>query len=209
MEMTDFVIETEEDWPAHPHRRQLLALDEAARCAICCEFFDTPMALPCGHSFCSHCIRGNFRVQEQQGSPKCPHCRAACDARDLRANPALKDLVLKFLAAGPPKDSKAHFLDCPVCGKQIHHTLVNMHLDECLSGGGAAAAASTKPSKPARGSGKPAPNGISAGPAATTAARQGSGPNMAPHPAGAGEVHEVEPLQNKQRQGGHAPGAAK
>lgn len=37
-------------------------------------------------------------VQERQGSPKCPHCRAACDARDLRANPALKDLVSKLLA---------------------------------------------------------------------------------------------------------------
>ncbi|KAK9867963.1 hypothetical protein WJX84_007740, partial [Apatococcus fuscideae] len=56
------------------------------------------MVLPCGHTFCSHCIRGNLRHQEQQGSPKCPQCRASCDARDLRTNPTLKDLVSKLLA---------------------------------------------------------------------------------------------------------------
>ena len=67
---------------------------------------------------------------------------------------------------------------------QIHHTLVNMHLDECLSEGGSAPSVSTKPSKPVRGPSKLAPNGVTTGDAATTPARQGSGPRASQHPAG-------------------------
>lgn len=67
---------------------------------------------------------------------------------------------------------------------QIHHTLVNMHLDECLSGGGSAPSVSTKPSKAVRGPAKVSANPVTTNGAGKTPARQGSGPRASHHPAG-------------------------
>lgn len=46
---------------------------------------------------CSGCIRNNLEFQERKGPAKCPACREKCDARDLRPNHALKDLVQGYL----------------------------------------------------------------------------------------------------------------
>lgn len=43
-------MELEVDWPEGPHRAQLDALDDLARCPICHDFFNVPLSLGCGHA---------------------------------------------------------------------------------------------------------------------------------------------------------------
>lgn len=84
-----------EDLPAF-----LRALDRAARCSICNGLYQAPLLLrSCGHTFCSGCIRGSLDYQERSGQPACPSCRQRCDARDLIANAALRDMVEEYAAA--------------------------------------------------------------------------------------------------------------
>ncbi|KAL0042822.1 hypothetical protein WJX79_000884 [Trebouxia sp. C0005] len=101
--MTDREANAELTWPdscsaVHPQ------LDSTASCSICNDFYDTPLVLPCGHSFCSNCIRSY--ISHQQGQARCPQCRAVCDERDLRPNTALRDLASQdkqgLNNAGPP-----------------------------------------------------------------------------------------------------------
>ncbi|KAL4516507.1 hypothetical protein Ndes2526B_g05104 [Nannochloris sp. 'desiccata'] len=78
----------------------LRLLDAAARCTICYSIFDAPLSLRgCGHSFCAACIRQNLGFQEKMGDPRCPSCRAPCDARDLQPNVSLRELADKYNAA--------------------------------------------------------------------------------------------------------------
>lgn len=133
-------MELEADWPEGPHKAQLDALDDLARCPICHDFVSVPLTLGCGHAcktlcvcpediasrchdfchcpcrpcvafkekdnffpavyaVCSGCIRTNLEFQERKGQAKCPACREKCDARDLRPNHALKDLVKGYADA--------------------------------------------------------------------------------------------------------------
>ena len=43
-------MELEADWPEGPHKAQLDALDDLARCPICHDFFCVPLMLSCGHA---------------------------------------------------------------------------------------------------------------------------------------------------------------
>ena len=43
-------MELEADWPEGPHKAQLDALDDVARCPICHDFFNVPLTLGCGHA---------------------------------------------------------------------------------------------------------------------------------------------------------------
>jgi E3 ubiquitin-protein ligase RAD18 len=47
------------DFPGQP--ASLRDLDSAVRCTICANFFDAPVSLPCGHSFCSMVRRQVYR----------------------------------------------------------------------------------------------------------------------------------------------------
>ncbi|KAF6252431.1 hypothetical protein COO60DRAFT_1628548 [Scenedesmus sp. NREL 46B-D3] len=72
-----------EEWPSDP--AQLRQLDRSLRCQICGDIYTGPVALVCGHSFCSRCIRDSFNVRIQEGqAPVCPSCRTGCDQADLR-----------------------------------------------------------------------------------------------------------------------------
>lgn len=52
------------------------------------------------HAVCSACIRQNLEFQERSnGQPGCPTCRRPCDARDLGANVALRELSGAYRAA--------------------------------------------------------------------------------------------------------------
>eukprot|EP00884_Botryococcus_braunii_P010169 jgi/Botrbrau1/19153/Bobra.0077s0065.1 len=91
-------LSQEEDWPREVERRsELKSLDDAARCSICHDIFQVPLSLPCGHSFCSGCIRGNFEFQERTDRPKCPQCRKPATAQDLRPNIALGGFSSQYL----------------------------------------------------------------------------------------------------------------
>ncbi|KAF7305186.1 DNA repair protein [Mycena kentingensis (nom. inval.)] len=71
-------------------------LDSAARCPICSEFFDGPVSLACGHSFCSLCVRGTMAATSQS---TCPRCRAPTTEGQLRPNPVLEEMVGVWQAA--------------------------------------------------------------------------------------------------------------
>ena len=50
-------IDGEWEWGHDDVGKKICALEETLRCAICSELFRNPHSLPCGHSFCSECIR--------------------------------------------------------------------------------------------------------------------------------------------------------
>ena len=56
---------------------------EALRCPICWDQLIGPVATPCGHTFCSQCIRSALNVKKE-----CPVCRVAISShRALRDAP--------------------------------------------------------------------------------------------------------------------------
>lgn len=79
------------------------------RCTICKEFYVHPTTLlPCGHSFCSECIRTFLARQRanklKQDGCSCPVCRAPVDkdpSKSLVHNPTLVALGNAFASARP------------------------------------------------------------------------------------------------------------
>lgn len=47
-------------------------------CSICSEYFVQATTLNCSHTYCAACIS---QWLQQQGTPKCPHCRAEVTSR--------------------------------------------------------------------------------------------------------------------------------
>lgn len=75
---------------------QLGPVEQALRCQVCKDFFDTPMITSCSHTFCSLCIR---RCLTTDG--RCPACRTQDQAIKLRANSTVQELVDAFKVARP------------------------------------------------------------------------------------------------------------
>ena len=52
-------------------------------CSLCGELFERPITLPCGHSFCHHCLIASLTSKRAEGSelkslsmiPLCPQCK--------------------------------------------------------------------------------------------------------------------------------------
>jgi len=96
------------DFPVDDLRK----LDNSLRCPICKDFYDGPIILHCGHTFCSLCIR-----MVLPSKPECPTCRIAASethivrnaifSEAVRAWSAVRPLVLKYStdAAKPVVDS--------------------------------------------------------------------------------------------------------
>ena len=88
--------------PSHPSDwlqtslPQLGPLEQALRCQVCKDFFDTPMITSCSHTFCSLCIR---RCLTTDG--RCPACRTQDQAIKLRPNATVQELVDAFKVARP------------------------------------------------------------------------------------------------------------
>eukprot|EP00929_Paragymnodinium_shiwhaense_P102754 TRINITY_DN65982_c0_g1_i1.p1 TRINITY_DN65982_c0_g1~~TRINITY_DN65982_c0_g1_i1.p1 ORF type:complete len:339 (+),score=84.59 TRINITY_DN65982_c0_g1_i1:156-1172(+) len=71
--------------------------EDDLECPVCLRLLIEPMSLPCGHSFCSPCLR-SAHLQGQHEVFRCPMCR--CEVADLNAikvNALLAALVEKFL----------------------------------------------------------------------------------------------------------------
>ena len=88
--------------PSHPSDwlqtsiPQLGPVEQALRCQVCKDFFDTPMITSCSHTFCSLCIR---RCLTTDG--RCPACRTQDQAIKLRPNSTIQELVDAFKVARP------------------------------------------------------------------------------------------------------------
>ncbi|XP_004070640.2 nuclear factor 7, ovary [Oryzias latipes] len=73
---------------------------EDLNCPLCLSLFNSPVVLPCGHSFCSPCITEALGSQQQ-----CPLCRSAVAAEEAKCLPA--NLILKSLVEKAQREEQA------------------------------------------------------------------------------------------------------
>ena len=59
-------------------------------CDICCELMKGPVSLPCGHIYCSECVRKHLSASS---AGTCPNCRQPATTNDLKAVPRLAALL--------------------------------------------------------------------------------------------------------------------
>lgn len=71
----------------------LMPVEQAFRCHVCKDFYNSPMLTSCNHTFCSLCIRRCLAVDG-----KCPLCRKTDQESRLRGNWALREAVDSFKA---------------------------------------------------------------------------------------------------------------
>ena len=92
---SSFNVTDSSDWLETP-LSYLAPVEQALRCQVCKDFFDTPMITSCSHTFCSLCIR---RCLTTDG--RCPVCRANDQEMKLRSNAIIQELVDVFQTARP------------------------------------------------------------------------------------------------------------
>lgn len=86
-----FDVPDSTDWLGTP-LAGLVAVEQAFRCHVCKDFFNSPMLTSCNHTFCSICIRRCLSIEG-----KCPLCRASDQESKLRGNWALREAVDAFV----------------------------------------------------------------------------------------------------------------
>lgn len=69
------------------------ALEDGLRCNVCKEFISAPMMTPCGHTFCSLCVR-RMLVKSQ----RCPQCMAVTYESQLKKNTGLEICIDAFVS---------------------------------------------------------------------------------------------------------------
>uniref|UniRef100_A0A672IC61 RING-type domain-containing protein n=1 Tax=Salarias fasciatus TaxID=181472 RepID=A0A672IC61_SALFA len=63
-------------------------------CSICLDPLKDPVTVPCGHSYCSNCIKGHWDEEQNKGIYSCPQCRKKFMQRpDMEINIVLAELV--------------------------------------------------------------------------------------------------------------------
>ena len=70
---------------------QLSQLDSLLRCHICKDFIKVPVLTPCGHTFCSLCIRGYIDVKA-----RCPLCLNELRESMLRGDILVNEVILCY-----------------------------------------------------------------------------------------------------------------
>ncbi|XP_052217630.1 E3 ubiquitin-protein ligase Midline-1-like isoform X1 [Dreissena polymorpha] len=80
------------------YRQKMSGLADHVTCSVCMDLYSDPLALPCMHSFCRHCIE---RLHASCLTLKCPDCRQDVELgrngiRDLPKNFQLSGIVESF-----------------------------------------------------------------------------------------------------------------
>ncbi|XP_061151586.1 E3 ubiquitin-protein ligase TRIM47-like isoform X3 [Syngnathus typhle] len=70
-------------------------------CSVCLDVLRDPVTIPCGHSYCSDCIRNYWDQDEYLGVFMCPQCRQSFSPRPaLARSTLLADVVDRFQRSG-------------------------------------------------------------------------------------------------------------
>ena len=102
--MESFDVPDSTDWLGTP-LAGLMQVEQAFRCHVCKDFYNSPMITSCNHTFCSICIRRCLSVDG-----KCPLCRALDQESKLRGNWALREAVDAFVKT---RDAVLQFAKTP------------------------------------------------------------------------------------------------
>ncbi|POS80695.1 postreplication repair E3 ubiquitin-protein ligase rad-18 [Diaporthe helianthi] len=86
-----FDVSDPTDWLGTP-LASLMPVEQALRCHVCKDFYNSPMTTSCCHTFCSLCIRRSLA-----SDGKCPLCRATDQESRLRGNWAIREAVESFI----------------------------------------------------------------------------------------------------------------
>uniref|UniRef100_A0A8C1N264 Uncharacterized protein n=1 Tax=Cyprinus carpio TaxID=7962 RepID=A0A8C1N264_CYPCA len=71
-----------------------LLTEDHYKCPVCTKVFKDPVSIPCGHSYCKHCIEIYWSNPTQAGAYACPQCRKRFRTRPvLNVNVALSKLI--------------------------------------------------------------------------------------------------------------------
>jgi hypothetical protein len=85
------------DWPPGVPA-SLRSFEEGLACPVCAATLTAPVAAPCGHTVCSHCMK-QWTASSCSSNPLCPVCRAP--APTLVALKGLDALIYHYNAAKP------------------------------------------------------------------------------------------------------------
>uniref|UniRef100_A0A672JCE8 E3 ubiquitin/ISG15 ligase TRIM25-like n=1 Tax=Salarias fasciatus TaxID=181472 RepID=A0A672JCE8_SALFA len=89
---------------------------EKFSCSICLDLLKDPVTVPCGHSYCSDCIKEHWDEEKNSGFYSCPQCRKRFRRRPkLKKNFLLAELVEDLKKPELQAAAADLYVSCDVC----------------------------------------------------------------------------------------------